>query len=859
MAGYWDQLVDAVIRPPRDSYHESDLVGGSRANFSIGATRYYRQDMTVRLQRGGWLDRGRGAGGMGGREPGTGVVANELRRRAVRAGCTGRSREKAARARGDSSLDSNPRMRIPPPWVRQCRPARTTLHARTGVFRTALIMSNHLPSAFVFRPTLRAVFSPARKLDACHSPPVRCASPLRAQLLNKYNQRLAVSHYRPCVVVSPDGRLPAIVYVHANSGSRQDAEEILEHVLPLHFTVLAIDCAGSGLSEGKHVTLGAREQDDVETAVRYLESQGSSSHIVLWGRSQGAVASALLASRGAASGVDAIVVDSPFSRLRDLMMEIAESTPFRAARPIMGVALALMRRSVRRRAGFDVNLVAPIDMVSHASVPALFCHADMDSFVGCHHSKLLQQAYGGKSELLLLEGDHNSVRPLWWYEAACAFLLDTLNWNEMSKRVTPAVLDSPAPPPLTNRHRGLNPPWSPEAISSMRRPVTELGKPAARPNDGVNGDGNAAGTGRGASMRPSAPAQISKGSSRTSRPASPSRSRPETVLAALAGGPPPRELSATLCSSSASMQGPHDSPLRAAAMRRARSDTAVGSAPSSPPTLPRHASSASSPTSAEVRQPSALASPTRSRPGTAPTLTKASVGAVAASASEPVMQRPSPQKATFSRNPPPSSLTSPSAWMSAPMSSSPKAARSATEAASAASASRTSGESPAHSRSSSFGSPHLGPGPPRRPGARPSCPVPASAGGWLHSNATNGWGMPTAHSASAHTTPLQRPSVPGKDGVKKAAATVVEVVEVVEEPASNLSGDPKPDFDASAAPALGGPAPVLAITAGESTNGAFGVTVVEVEVPTSASAYEDQGMLLEEELLGVTIAEPDSP
>lgn len=48
MSGYWDQLVEAVIRPPRDVYREADLVGGTRANFSIGGTRYYREDLTVR-------------------------------------------------------------------------------------------------------------------------------------------------------------------------------------------------------------------------------------------------------------------------------------------------------------------------------------------------------------------------------------------------------------------------------------------------------------------------------------------------------------------------------------------------------------------------------------------------------------------------------------------------------------------------------------------------------------------------------------------------------------------------------------------------------------------------------------------
>jgi len=46
------QLVDAVCRPPRDTYDEQDLVGGTRATFSFGESRsrikkYYRQDVEL--------------------------------------------------------------------------------------------------------------------------------------------------------------------------------------------------------------------------------------------------------------------------------------------------------------------------------------------------------------------------------------------------------------------------------------------------------------------------------------------------------------------------------------------------------------------------------------------------------------------------------------------------------------------------------------------------------------------------------------------------------------------------------------------------------------------------------------------
>lgn len=54
---------------------------------------------------------------------------------------------------------------------------------------------------------------------------------------------------------------------------------------------------GSGMSEGQYVTLGAREVDDLASAVEYLRDEGSTSTIALWGRSMGAVTALLYSQR----------------------------------------------------------------------------------------------------------------------------------------------------------------------------------------------------------------------------------------------------------------------------------------------------------------------------------------------------------------------------------------------------------------------------------------------------------------------------------------------------------------------------------------------------------------------------------
>ena len=84
---------------------------------------------------------------------------------------------------------------------------------------------------------------------------------------NKKGLKLVCSHFLPVDAKGKDGRLPCVIYCHCNSGSRRDAEEAVYILVPLGVSVFTLDFAGSGLSEGKFVTLGASEVDDVEVRI----------------------------------------------------------------------------------------------------------------------------------------------------------------------------------------------------------------------------------------------------------------------------------------------------------------------------------------------------------------------------------------------------------------------------------------------------------------------------------------------------------------------------------------------------------------------------------------------------------------
>lgn len=113
-------------------------------------------------------------------------------------------------------------------------------------------------------------------------------------------------------------------------------------MLPASPNQSVMPCQGSGISEGEYVTLGANEVEDLACLVEFIRGGGHTSVIALWGRSMGAVTSLLYSERD--PSVAALVLDSPFSRLTDLMRELAEEQKIPLWSMLGGTALRLMRR-----------------------------------------------------------------------------------------------------------------------------------------------------------------------------------------------------------------------------------------------------------------------------------------------------------------------------------------------------------------------------------------------------------------------------------------------------------------------------------------------------------------------------------
>ena len=192
-----------------------------------------------------------------------------------------------------------------------------------------------------------------------------------------------------------------IILVHGKGGDRA---EMLPHAAYLYrhsFSVLLYDARHRGKSGGHHVTLGAREPLDVQAAVRYLGSRNDvdQQRIGVQGNSQGAVAGIIAAAR--TPEIRGVVAESAFMDLRT-----AISDGFQVATGLPSFPFARIAKFIcEYRLEFDLDKVAPIDIIARVSPRAVFLiHDADDSQLKAESAQRLYETAGEPRQLWIVPG-----------------------------------------------------------------------------------------------------------------------------------------------------------------------------------------------------------------------------------------------------------------------------------------------------------------------------------------------------------------------------------------------------------------------------------------------------------------------
>lgn len=298
------------------------------------------------------------------------------------------------------------------------------------------------PSSFdfagsrIFRQDLVLRNKDGLRLHCSHWKPVAaaCANGNHLESMLQYKSprhspyRPARSHTFPSTPGVDEGAqstTPVVIFMHANSASRVQACTYLSVVLSLGYSLFAFDCAGSGLSEGEHVTLGWCEACDLLVVCTYLKNQGHS-QIAVWGHSMGAAAAIYYQSFGRGKNwpkLDACVLDSPYSDFSVLADHLVKGNAvithafaqYLASFSIAQTAIKLLLDSIDASVQKIVNVspisdLSPIARAPHCTAPALFLQARHDKIIAMSHVEDLANQYAGPRKLAIIDGTHSSPR-----------------------------------------------------------------------------------------------------------------------------------------------------------------------------------------------------------------------------------------------------------------------------------------------------------------------------------------------------------------------------------------------------------------------------------------------------------------
>ena len=178
-------------------------------------------------------------------------------------------------------------------------------------------------------------------------------------------------------------------------------------------SVLLFDFRGHGKSEGKMSSIGYKERRDLTAAVQYLKNRPEvdPERIGVLGISMGAATAILTAAE--CKDIKAVVADSSFATLRDVVYQGFKNT-FKLPAPVVAGPLLMFSEMF---SGFRTSQVRPIDAVSAiAPRPILFIHSHDDDLINFSHCDRLFEAAAEPKQQWMVDGATHARAGVMYYD-----------------------------------------------------------------------------------------------------------------------------------------------------------------------------------------------------------------------------------------------------------------------------------------------------------------------------------------------------------------------------------------------------------------------------------------------------------
>ncbi len=210
------------------------------------------------------------------------------------------------------------------------------------------------------------------------------------------NNRILAGWWLP----RPDTRR-VVVCVSGYRGKKEDVLGISSILWRNGFNVLLFDYRAHGFNrrEGELITLGHRELEDIQAALRYVKSRIEHPLLGLLGGSMGAAVVLTATARDA--DVMAVWADSAFASQREIISHVWQKQTHLPSRPVVDIAGKLFNA----RTGYRWADFAPINEIAKiAPRPVYIVHGGADTLVPVNCAYRLYAAAQGPKEMWIEDG-----------------------------------------------------------------------------------------------------------------------------------------------------------------------------------------------------------------------------------------------------------------------------------------------------------------------------------------------------------------------------------------------------------------------------------------------------------------------
>jgi fermentation-respiration switch protein FrsA (DUF1100 family) len=195
------------------------------------------------------------------------------------------------------------------------------------------------------------------------------------------------------------GSPQTVIVSGGHKGQRTNSLGISVALWRKGFNVILYSYRGMPGSDRGPITFGIKEVLELQAVIAFARKRIPHARIGLIGHSMGAVVS-LLGGAGE-PGVEALVLDSPFSDLHTLLRERVRRTIRLPGAPFVWLA----GRMLKLQSGIRLSDCSPQAVLSLLEPrPLFFIHGGADDITSVKHSRRLYDAYRGPREIWIVQG-----------------------------------------------------------------------------------------------------------------------------------------------------------------------------------------------------------------------------------------------------------------------------------------------------------------------------------------------------------------------------------------------------------------------------------------------------------------------